>query len=397
MMTKDERKRFQGNMIWGMTGLDTDQIYTFRSQPARRIRIGGPTAGKPEIHVMANGELLAAYSRNYSADTSKSIRMIPGPMYNEVRWSSDGGLTWSEPVVPISPDVIGPNYEGRILQLPDGHILMATIGRDHSGPHLVSVGPYLTESGDFGRTWSDPWKLDLSRVWPDGHGWPTRQSIVVPDGSILLFASNYNPNQPRRFETWAFRSTDGGHTVAEHWFIGKDCHDQSFVLLPSGKIIALLRLFGLRMPKDQLPYGYHAEWDDGNEGHDFLAVTESLDEGRTWSPPRPVTYYMGVPGHLLPLQDGRLLLTYGVRHYPMGAQALLSEDEGKTWDTENRLMLCWFGALCWNAVHPYPNGHPFSTQRSDGKIITAYYRTSDPEDYLSTIVEGVIWDLPLQD
>ena len=390
-MSTEDGKRFQGNTIWGMTGLAMDQVYAFRARPAQRVRICGPTAGKPEIHAMKNGDLLAVYGRNYSADTRKSSLGIPEPMHNEVRWSADGGETWSEPVVPILPNAIGPNYEGRILQLPDGRLLMATIGRDDSGPYRISAGPYVTESLDFGRTWSAPWKLDLSAVWSDGHGWPTRQSIVCPDGSILLFASNYNRDQPRRFETWAFRVADGGRSIAEHWFVGKDCHDQSFVLLPSGKIMAALRMFGLRMAREGLPYGYRPEWDDGNEGHDYLAITESVDGGRTWGALRPVTYYMEVPGHLLVLRDGRLLLTYGVRHYPMGAQALISEDEGGTWDVENRYMLCWFGALCWNADHPYPNGHPFSAQRVDGRIITAYYRTADPEDYLSTIIEGVVW------
>jgi hypothetical protein len=389
-MTTDKKKRFQGDMIWGMTGLSTDQIYMFGSQSAQRVHIAGPTAGKPEIHVLKNGELFVLYGRNYSADTSKISQMIPGPMFNEVRWSSDGGLTWSEPVIPISPDVIGPNYEGRILQFPDGRILLATIGRKHVGKEIISVGPYFSESKDFGRTWSPPWKMDLSCVWSDGNGWPTRQNIVYPDGSIILFASNYS----NQLDTWAFRSTDGGHTVTEHWLIGTHCSDQSFILLPSGKIIAALRMFGLYMPREELPYGYHSEWDDSNEGHDYLAVTESMDGGYTWNSPCPVTYYMEVPGHLMVLQDGRLLLTYGVRHYPMGVQALISEDEGKTWNVENRFMLCWFGALCWNAMHPYPNGHPFSAQRSDGKIITAYYRTTDPENYLSTIIEGVIWSLP---
>ena len=393
-MTKGKKERFQGDMTWGMTGLATDQIYTFRPRPAQRVHIGGPIAGKPEIHTMSNGELLAVYGRNYSADTRQSSRMIPGPMYNEVRWSSDGGETWSEAVVPISPEVIGPNYEGRILQLPDGRILMATVGRDHSGPQLVSTGPHITESRDFGRTWSDPWKLDLSDVWPDGHGWPTRQSIVYPDGAILLFTSNYNADQPRRFETWAFRLGDGGRTIEDQWFIREQSHDQSFIRLSSGKMVAALRIFGLNILREHLPYGYHPEWDDGNEGHDFLAISESTDDGHTWSEPEPVTYYMEVPGHLMELRDGRLLLTHGVRHYPMGAQALLSEDEGRTWDMENRFMLCWFGALCWNAEHPYPNGHPFSAQRPDGKIITAYYRTADPEDYRSTIIEGVIWSPP---
>ena len=32
-----------------------------------------------------------------------------------------------------------------------------------------------------------------------------------------------------------------------------------------------------------------------------------------------------------------------------------------------------------------------------GRIITAYYSATDPEDYLSTIVEGVIWELPVRD
>jgi hypothetical protein len=97
------------------------------------------------------------------------------------------------------------------------------------------------------------------------------------------------------------------------------------------------------------------------------------------------------------LKDGSLLLTYGVRHYPMGAQAILSNDEGRTWDAKNRFMLAWHGTFAWNMpegfLHPYPNGHPYSCQRADGKVVTTYYRTSDPLDYSSTVVEAVIWDV----
>jgi hypothetical protein len=82
----------------------------------------------------------------------------------------------------------------------------------------------------------------------------------------------------------------------------------------------------------------------------------------------------------------------------MGAQAMLSVDEGRTWDTERRLNLMWYGQPYCGGLpdwsHFYPNGHPYSAQREDGKILTLYYRTADPRRYDSTIVEGVIWEVP---
>ena len=53
-------------------------------------------------------------------------------------------------------------------------------------------------------------------------------------------------------------------------------------------------------------------------------------------------------------------------------------------------MLAWNGALCWGSDHPYPNGHPSSTQRKDGKIVATYYRTADPKNFRSTIIEAVV-------
>ncbi|MBM3803547.1 MAG: hypothetical protein FJW26_14695 [Acidimicrobiia bacterium] len=73
-----------------------------------------------------------------------------------------------------------------------------------------------------------------------------------------------------------------------------------------------------------------------------------------------------------------------------------AKPDRKTWETKNRFMLAWHGTFAWNMpegfLHPYPNGHPFSCQRADGKIVTTYYRTSDPLNYSSTVVEAVIWE-----
>ena len=59
-----------------------------------------------------------------------------------------------------------------------------------------------------------------------------------------------------------------------------------------------------------------------SEAVHFMAFTRSTDGGRTWSAPEPLTTYSEIPGHLLALKDGRLLLTFGVRHYPQGVQAI---------------------------------------------------------------------------
>ena len=105
-----------------------------------------------------------------------------------------------------------------------------------------------------------------------------------------------------------------------------------------------------------------------------------------------------MPSQLLVLDNGWVLLTHGVRHYPMGAQAMISRDQGATRDEDHRYMLAFHGAPYCGSLpdwgHPYPNGHPYSAQRSDGRILTLYYRTMDPGRYDSTVIEGVVWDLP---
>ena len=370
----------------GMRGMEPDQVYRFNSMPAKRVIVSEPPCGKPDIVTLPNGELVALYARNYCAGRTHPDR----PMHNELRWSSDGGLTWSEPVVPFPVDTIGGSYEGRLMLLADGRLSISTIalhGKDRPGP-------YLTVSEDSGRTWAPSWKLDLSMAFDDGHGWPNRQNIANPDGSITLMCNNFF----RDPEWWciAFKIDPDLKTIVDHWKIVEHSADQSFLRLRSGKWVGAWRTFGTQLKHEELPYGYVPEWDDGNEGLDYLSATESTDEGRTWSERRPVTGYMEVPSHLIELQDGRLLLTHGVRHYPMGAQALLSSDQGQTWDMANRFMLAWQGSLCWAGpnIHPYPNGHPCSAQRQDGKIVTIYYRTADPAQFYSSLVEAVIWDVP---
>ena len=68
------------------------------------------------------------------------------------------------------------------------------------------------------------------------------------------------------------------------------------------------------------------------------AIIRSPDRGRTWEPVLKTPVW-GYPQHLLPLRDGRLLMTYGYRRPPFGVRACLSSDYGQTWDVANEIIL----------------------------------------------------------
>ena len=82
--------------------------------------------------------------------------------------------------------------------------------------------------------------------------------------------------------------------------------------------------------------------------------------------PRP-TEILGKPPHLLKLQDGRALVTYGYRHQPFGERACVSLDGGQSWDYENEIILC-DDAPSWDL------GYPASVELEDGTILTVYYQ-----------------------
>ena len=98
---------------------------------------------------------------------------------------------------------------------------------------------------------------------------------------------------------------------------------------------------------------------------------------------------------MLVLDDGRLLLTHGVRHQPYGVQAMISRDEGATWQKEKKILLEWDG-------DHGDLGYPASIQRPDGRIVTTYYIVYGEKDpwgdkgvaLKNSYTKAVIWSLP---
>ena len=109
----------------------------------------------------------------------------------------------------------------------------------------------------------------------------------------------------------------------------------------------------------------------------------SDDAGLTWSHIAQ-TDILGFPAHLLKLRDGRIVCCYGYRWEPMGVRAVVSNDGGKTWDTDNEVVLhdrgSTRGTLGAYRQGPYGGsdvGYPVSVQLSDDSVYTACYTTSE--------------------
>ena len=108
----------------------------------------------------------------------------------------------------------------------------------------------------------------------------------------------------------------------------------------------------------------------------------SDDAGKTWSH-AVQTDISGYPPHLLKLRDGRILCSFGHRKTPLGIQAVLSSDGGRSWDIENRVILR-------DDSETWDLGYPISVQLADESILTVYYITISG----MTHVAASRWALP---
>lgn len=132
-----------------------------------------------------------------------------------------------------------------------------------------------------------------------------------------------------------------------------------------------------------------------------LLQSFSDDYGRTWSYPI-CTNMIGNPSHLLRLQDGKILCSYGYRNQlnsdGIAIIASYSNDEGEFWYPPKVLQL---SNIYSSSLHKtklfekkpngvFDSGYPVSIQLSNGDILTVYYITH--EDRI-THIEATKWRL----
>ena len=267
--------------------------------------------------------------------------------------SRDGGRSWSKPT-----QILDSRWDDRnpsLGQMADGTVVVGYAEAstyDAQGKWDRSAGSYdlfFVTSQDGGKSWSEKKSLYAG---PIRNGSAFGRIIHDKNGvALMVIYGNANASYEgpeklganARYYSGLIRSRDNGRTWSDFSLILAGHNEASLQLLPEGTLIAIART-----------------------GDGALSVTESRDDGRHWSAARNLTKRGQHPADICLLSGGTLLVTYGNRLQPYGVGCVISRDNGKTWDYENRKMLAWDSQNT-------DCGYPSTVQLPDGTILTMYY------------------------
>ncbi len=192
--------------------------------------------------------------------------------------------------------------------------IKAYLEQMEQGKPVRTCPQWLIRSTDGGKSWSEPKMVPLMAP----HG-----PVLTKDGRLLWAGKREASPGDEPFIAVAESFDDGlnweiigripnrpGHKAGAY-------HELHLVDGPDGALIAQIRNHNSEYNRETLQ-------------------TESQDGGKTWSTPHSIGVW-GHPSHLMRLEDGRLLMTYGYRggqRQPKEDNQILirlSEDGGKEW------------------------------------------------------------------
>ena len=226
------------------------------------------------------------------------------------------------------------------------------------------VGQCIQYSDDSGKTWSDPEIINVSGS--DDHFVSREQIIQLEDGSLICAAYTGYANQADN--SYLLRSWDNGLNWSDQSLIASDgeinsslfqaisFNETSIVNIGKGELLALIRGDSSYESNDN----YMAIGGIGN-----IYSSRSFNAGFSWTRPESIDIF-GQPPNVIKLKNGNLLCTYGYRKEPYSIKAIISNDNGLSWN-KNEIITIRENASFWDM------GYPVSVELSDGNILTAYY------------------------
>jgi sialidase-1 len=315
-----------------------------------------------------NGDLWLAYSGGRESHVCPFGRV-------EAMMSCDGGQYWTWPRTVL--DTVFDDRDGGVLETATGTLLIssfsskayrkrllkiletrevglpdwpdARVMRWQQADHRASafgdaaLGQWIIRSCDGGATWSAP----IPSLVNAPHG-----PVQISDGSLLYAGREIHPlklDQGPRIGL--SRSDDDGQSWV--WFSeipvreGDDAaqyHELHMVEAANGDLIVQIR-------------------NENPTNADETLQSESSDGGKSWTVPHPIGVW-GLPSHLLRMDDGRLMMSYGYRQKPFGNQVRISHDHGLSWS--DPLVISDDGT-CTDL------GYPSTVQLSADRFLTLWY------------------------
>lgn len=303
-------------------------------------------------------------------------------------FSDDHGATWTEPRwahtdAKGEPDV---GFGLAVSYLDGGNLILGSASRRWF-------------SSDYGGTWGDPIAILPASNGSPWHQWHPYLVDRDPEtGEVIRLAeTGYNSgvgSWPDSSQGFIRFSTDEGKTWSDDIKVPQwhGIGEVGLVRAANGDIVAGCR--------SGVPHWCEIEIDH----YEGLGVSISKDDGKTWSEVKALYDYGRHHACMVVIPTGEIVMTYVVRRgYPsdvegfpqFGIEAMVSRDNGQSWDTHHRLVLYRYSGTM-KAIDPDPSciessmwssstpNAPQSTSTvllPDGSLLTAFglgYRNAEP-------------------
>lgn len=341
----------------------------------------------PQLKLTNKGELIAGFgSQNLAATKDDKLHPHYGVGARRLSYiSTDGGNTWT-PTESETPKGSKMVYASRQAVTKDGQILcvgtwlkMKPDGTHEYIPVTMTLGNISVSVEDFG---------------PNHPFFNRHNALVLPDGAFLVagYSDNLAKVQTRKERDqlgvkdctavflhgsadgrkWEYRSALPNPTGTFA------LNEPAINLRPDGTIVCIARADWVPVNDANKPADVGTDPNPGVMYGYYLYQSESKDFGKTWSHPIQLPIW-GHPAELVSLESGDLLMVYGDRRPPYSVRAILSRDNGRTWDL--RSMRTLFESKRTRGID---FGYPVATQLADGRIVCLFYDYSSADTQMKS-------------
>jgi hypothetical protein len=332
----------------------------------------------PQMVRLSDGRLMIGCRTGSAKDTADGrVHLLE---------SRDEGKSWQLLGYPFTIELNGFPCEQRIglISEPEpGHLFCSLAVCERKDSSLPMCNPktggilpfhvFITDSTDWGRTWSKPRKVDVSPYLQPSLCGPVTK---MPDGTWTIgFEMNKVWDDASKWfaKTCMIRSTDGGKTWREPFIVTHDATGRIFYWDARYTIL-----------RDETIFGSYWTFDNEANKDVLIHTITSRDSGKTWSKPHDT----GVAGQITvtcELADGRLLMFYVHRHAPPSMRIRISEDRGKTWPAGSEFVVysktqdkkgevtAGASADYFQDMQAWTFGWPNAVPLPNGDVLLAYY------------------------